>query len=912
MPCVRSATMASAMAEAFALKRVAATRPGPVATAMFALPLLWLLLMFGIALPPALRLAIGNWATVPPVLLAAVYAARLARLAHLDSRQRRGWALVALALLCDGFGFAAFGWYEAVLGIDPTYNWVNLPFYAYFIAMFAGLLLLTPPSQTRAERPLFALDVVAVGLAGAMLLAEFVVHPILDDHSGPHGLLQVLTLTLYPFLGAITLFGVASLMMRLPEGVERRPYQLLCAAIALYLCADSAWSILALLENYDTGDLGDLGWLIGACLFLAATEMAWRGKRHADFVRGTYLSREFTRLMPYLAIATGMGVLVVGILSEARDLVPLALIGAALAGTVFLRQWLAARSHQDQALADTRQLAERRLAALVSRSAEAIFLLGPDLRVRYASPGTARLFNATTPAVGAALLDLIHPADQMRARTALDEIRRGGGDTTVEWRIARADDQWLTCENALSNQFDDAAVQGLVVNVRDISERVALEERLRHQSLHDPLTGVANRALFIDRLMQSLVRRRRLGGSVAVLFLDLDHFKLINESLGHLAGDHLLRLIGQRLVDTVRAVDTVARFGGDEFAVLLEDAGSQNEVIGVAGRVLHVMSMPLVVDARPTVIGASVGVAFAQDGDSADALMRNADLAVYKAKSGGRARVAVYEPAMQQAVGTRLELHQALRRALARDEFALHYQPIVALDDGALIGVEALLRWSQGDEPLAPGDIIAAAEEAGLIDALGRHVLVHALRDAGRLAAELDAPALLLTVNISVLQLEDVDFVRDLAAMLAANGWPAERLVLEFDERIGERRGEQLRPALMQLKDLGVRLSIDNLGIGEAALTTIERLPFDTMKISRHFVARLGAPNERAARALVEALLGLGRAMALTTIGHGVENARQSETLGAIGCRYAQGFHLARPMPVAEMLAWRRAGSARG
>lgn len=885
-------------------------RPGAVTAMLFALPLLWLLLMFGVELPESARLLVGNWATVLPVGWASVLAWRLSRLAHLGARQRRGWGLIALALAGDAFGFVAFGWYEGVLGVDPTYNWVNLPFYGYFILMFLGLLCLTPASQTRDERPLYALDVAAVGFAGAMLLAEFVVHPILDDHSMPHSLLQVLTLTAYPLLGAITLFGVASLMMRLPEGVERRPYQLLCAAVALYLAADSAWSILSLLGDYDTGDLSDLGWLVGACLFLAATDLAWRSQRHAGFVAGTYLSREFTRLMPYLAIAIGMGVLLVGIVAEARDLVPLALIGAALAGTVFLRQWLAARHRQHQALADTRELAERRLAALVARSSEAILLLAPDLRVTYVSPGAARLFAADAFATGAALVDQLHPADQSRARSALDEVCRGGADVVVEWRIARADAEWLSCEAVLSNQFADAAVQGLVVNLRDISERVALEERLRHQSLHDPLTTVANRALFIDRLMQALVRRRRQGGNIAVLFLDLDHFKLVNESLGHLAGDHLLRLVGQRLTDAVRAIDTVARFGGDEFAILLEDAGSQNEVIGVAGRVLHAMSTPMTVDARPTILGASVGVAFARDEDSAETLMRNADLAVYKAKSGGRGRVAVFEPEMQQAVGTRLELHQALRRALARDEFALHYQPVLALDDGALIGVEALLRWSRDGQPLAPNDIVAAAEEAGLIDALGRHVLVHALHDAVRLAAELDAPALLLNVNISVLQLDDPGFVRELAALLAANHWPAERLVLEFDERIGERRTDVLRPVLMQLKDLGVRLSIDNLGIGEAALTSIERLPFDTMKISRHFVARLGAPNERAARALAEALVGMGRAMALTTIGQGVENLRQSEALVAMGCRYAQGFHLARPMPADELAAWWRAASA--
>lgn len=886
---------------------------GPFALGAMVLPPLWLLLMFGLDLSEPVRLAIGNWATVLPAALAGAFAGRLARLPHLDRRLRIGWALIAFALAADAFGFLAFGWYEAVLGIDPTFNWVNLPFYVYFVAMFFGLLLLTPPSQTRGERPLYALDVLAVGLSGAMLLTEFVVHPILDDHSTPHSLLQILTLAAYPLLGALTLFGVASLMMRLPEGVERRPYVLLIAAVALYLCADSAWSILALLDDYDTGAISDLGWLLGACTFLAATEMAWREKRASGFVRSSYRTQEYARLMPYLAMAVGMCVLLAGILGEARDLVPLALFGSVLALTVFWRQWLAARSHYDRALADTRASAERRLAALVERSAEVIFVLGPDLRIRYASPGASRQFGAGATAAGALLLDAVHAADQFRARATIDDVLRGAGAVAiVEWRLARAPETWVACENTISNQLHDPAVQGIVVNARDIGERQALEERLRRQALHDPLTAVANRALFIDRLMQALVRRQRQGGNVAVLFVDLDHFKLVNDSLGHLAGDHLLRVAAQRLTDSVRVVDTVARLAGDEFAVLLEDAGAQNEVIGVAGRVLHALATPFLVDARTTLLGASVGVAFADHDDSAEDVMRNADLAVYNAKSGGRGRVAVYAPEMQQAVGTRLRLHQALRKALAQDELGLHYQPIVALADGALIGVEALLRWSAaGEASLPPGEIVAAAEEAGLIDALGRLVLVHALRDAVALRREVGLPQLLLTVNVSVLQLEDADFVRDLAAMLTANGWPAEQLVLEFDERIGKRRSEQLLPVLMQLKGLGVRLSIDNFGIGEAALTMIERLPFDVLKLSRHFVARLGEPEERASRALAEALVGLGRAMDLTTIGHGVENAQQSAELVAIGCRHAQGFHLARPMPVDELGAWWRGHSAR-
>lgn len=624
------------------LRRV--IRFGPVARASLALPLLWWLLLYALDLPVAMRLAIGNWVTVLPMAFAAAFAWRTSRLAHLEARQRRGWVCIAIALAVDAIGFLAFGWYEAVLGIDPTYNWVNLLYYVYFVAMFVGLLKLTPPSQTPAERPMYALDVLAVGLAGAMLLAEFVAHPILDDNADPARWRQVLTLVAYPMLGALSLFGVASLLMRLPEGVERRPYQLLCGAVALFLLADSSWAVLSLLGNYDTGAIGDLGWLLGACLFVAATEMAWREKRALTYLRGTYREREFTRLLPYLAMATGMGVLLVGILGEAGDLVPLALLGIALAATVFARQWLDARSRQARVLADSSSLAERRLAALVERSNEVIFVLGRDLRIRYASPGAARLFGPEAAADHGSLLDAIHPGDQARARALLEEVRdKPAAHALMEWRIARTPEQWLVCENALGNLLDDESVQGIVVNVRDVSEQKALEARLRFQSLHDPLTEVANRALFIDRLMQALTRRKRHGGSVAVLLVDLDHFQLINDSIGAMAADHVLRSVANRLLDTVRMVDTVARFGGDEFAVLLEESGARGEVLQVADRLLGVVSTPLDVDARAVQLSASIGVAFAGDDDDAENVLRNSSLAVGRAKREGRSRVVVFD-----------------------------------------------------------------------------------------------------------------------------------------------------------------------------------------------------------------------------------------------------------------------------
>jgi diguanylate cyclase (GGDEF)-like protein/PAS domain S-box-containing protein len=418
---------------------------------------------------------------------------------------------------------------------------------------------------------------------------------------------------------------------------------LLCGAVALFLVADSAWAVLALLRDYDTGTFSDLGWLLGACLFVAATEMAWREKRAPNFLRASYQRQATVELLPYIAVATGMCVLLVGILGEARDLVPLAALGILLAATVLVRQWIAARTRQDQVLATSRDLAERRLSALVERSGEVIFVLADDLRIRYASPAAGRLLGGEPVAVGALLLAAIHPADQVRARMAFDDVRaRAGAEVRIEWRMAVAHGHWLPSESAISNQLEDPAVQGFVINVRDLSERQELEARLRFHSLHDALTGVANRALFIDRLMQALVRRKRHGGHVAVLLIDLDHFKLVNDSLGHLAADHVLRSVGQRLLESVRVIDTVARLGGDEFAVLLEDLGSPDEVVSVAGRLRDAMSLPMLIEARATQVGTSIGLAFAEDEDSSETLMRNAALAVYRAKAGGRSRMVVF------------------------------------------------------------------------------------------------------------------------------------------------------------------------------------------------------------------------------------------------------------------------------
>ena len=437
----------------------------------------------------------------------------------------------------------------------------------------------------------------------------------------------------------------------------------------------------------------------------------------------------------------------------------------------------------------------------------------------------------------------------------------------------------------------------------------ALAERLVHQAHHDPLTGLANRVLFRDRVDRAVLRAAR-GERVAVLFLDLDHFKAVNDSLGHAEGDRLLESVARRLLQATRGCDTVARLGGDEFAILLEGMAREMDAPVVIERLKAALRRPVTLQGREVIVGASIGVAYVEAGQGVDDVLRNADLAMYHAKAAGRGGHEVFEPRMHEAALERLELEADMRRALEHGQFRILYQPIVDVESGHLTGVEALMRWEHPTRgTLAPLTFIPIAEETGLIVPIGRWALTEGCRQ-GR-AWQLCAPegrVPTLSVNISGRQLLEPSFVGDVAAALAESGFTPSLLTLEITESVLMQDTEATLVTLHELKALGVCLAIDDFGTGYSSLSYLQRFPVDTLKIDKAFIDDVARGGSNAV--LARTIVTLADLLKLSTVAEGVEHPDQLAHLLSLGCSSAQGYLFAHPLAASEIDALLRQPSA--
>ncbi|MDQ3236945.1 MAG: EAL domain-containing protein, partial [Actinomycetota bacterium] len=428
----------------------------------------------------------------------------------------------------------------------------------------------------------------------------------------------------------------------------------------------------------------------------------------------------------------------------------------------------------------------------------------------------------------------------------------------------------------------------------NVTERKSLEDELAHQALHDSLTGLPNRVLFSDRLEHALSGKSRDGGSTTVLFLDLDDFKMVNDSLGHPIGDRLLVEVTRRLLECVRPEDTVARLSGDEFALLIEDSPALETEALIVSRILETLREPFDLQGIEVLVHGSVGIAEGSAGERAEDLLRNADVAMYSAKGGGKDRYEFYDPGMHAQALERLELRADLRRAVERGEFVVHYQPIMALGADEIGGFEALARWEHPEKGLvSPGEFIPLAEETGLIVEIGLLVLEEACRRVlewqGTSGEFLD-----LSVNLSARQFRQPDLIGQISGVLDRTGFDANHLKLEVTESTAMEDVEMALVTLRNLRDLGIRLSIDDFGTGYSSLSYLRRFPVDDLKIDRSFVGRLDDDAESAA--IVSTTVSLARILNLTVTAEGVETANQLARLRGLGCDFAQGFHLSRPL----------------
>jgi diguanylate cyclase (GGDEF)-like protein/PAS domain S-box-containing protein len=620
--------------------------------------------------------------------------------------------------------------------------------------------------------------------------------------------------------------------------------------------------------------------------------------------------------LPYVAVAATYGLLLLTVIKPWTDPVSGLAVGALLVtALVVARQVITVRENV-RLLADTAaRQNEARFRSLVQHSSDVIMVTRPNGTMRFVSPSASRVFGYEPSAlVGRPIATLLHPADRDRATQLFGEVVAGPGVIgPVEWRFRQADGSWLHAEILATNLLGDPTVRGIVLNTRDVSERKRLEEQLTHQAFHDPLTGLANRALFRDRVSHALALAQRQGHPITVLFLDLDDFKRVNDSLGHAEGDRLLIAAAERFESCARAADTVARLGGDEFAILIEHVAGSDGRGELLQRLEEAMTYPFALSGNQVQVSASIGVATAGPGETADDLLRNADVAMYAAKRRGKGRSETYELRMYADVRERLEMEAALRNALDTGQLSLHYQPIVSLKTGALYGVEALVRWEHPARGhLLPQSFITLAEETGLIVPLGDWVLAEACRQVQEWRGTCPETPLSVSVNISGRQLQAGGLTESLKRALAATGARADGVVLEITESVLMQQTDSVQERLWQLKALGVRLAIDDFGTGYSSLSYLQRFPIDILKIAKPFVDDVGSGTEKSA--LARAIVGLGETLKLRTIAEGIERGDQRAALLELGCDLGQGHYFSRALPadgIGRLLAARRAAAER-
>jgi diguanylate cyclase (GGDEF)-like protein/PAS domain S-box-containing protein len=843
---------------------------------------------------------VGLVSDQPAALASVVLAAAAARHTRGVLRAAWMWLAAALALYFVGVTIGVLSWLQAQ---DPFPGTADIFYCAFYPALAAAALLLMRASAVRVPWMQLSLDATIFVVGFGAFFWFLVIRPS-TLHLEVDFVKQALSLTylaldcvMMLMLGVLLITGAGSV------GGRRIPLLLLCGFAAMFL-ADILWSLAKMRGYYLPGGFQDVLYLT-CYLPLGAAGYEQIRSLGVPAPEATPRSDALARSLPYAALLAALLVLAY----FARDDIGgpatvMTMIVFALTLLFMVRQGVVLRGDARVRERRAARLVEDRFASLIANASDVIMIVDAAGVVRFASPACERTLGLKPEAIlGRSLPELWGGEDADKLRMFLSEVAASTSGTVgpFELRIERGDKRCVI-EGVGSNLSTDPAVEGLALNFRDTSERKALEEQLRQLAFHDPLTLLANRNLFRDRVQHALTLAQRGQSAVAVMFLDLDNFKNINDSLGHDAGDGLLQAVAQRVVKTTRSSDTVARLGGDEFAVLLEGIATSLEVQRLADSLIESIGLPYTIDGMDVRVTGSIGVAFSMAEAGAETLLSNADIAMYHAKAAGKNRHVTFQPQMQDMLHERLRLEADIGRALANEEFFLEYQPIVDLGNRSLLGVEALVRWRHPEAGvLLPARFIQVAEECGQIVKLGRWVLRQACRDfcAWRSGLAGGGSGVRLAVNISGRHLQHGELVQDVAQALHSSGLEPGNLVIELTESTTMYNTDANLERFHRLKALGVRLAIDDFGTGYSSLSYLHRFPIDILKIDRSFISRL--TNSDNGPELARAVITLGETLGLDTVAEGIEFEPQLTALLALGCVAGQGFLFARAGSLAAL-----------
>ena len=837
-----------------------------------------------------LAFVLAGFATVTLAWLAS-------RAPGLPAGATRAWRLLAVAFLAIEAGNVLW-LLELYSPALRSMTLGNAGWLSYYPLLLGGIFSLPRDGHTRQERRQFWLDTASVVCGGAMLVVYLVGVPTAAALQGRKAALSFA----YPLGDVVLLTALAMLALRRRREPARLAYQLLTAGLVVELVGDIAWGGLSL-GGASYGILPDLAYMAGWTLRGTAA-LAYRRRAGTPVPRQLVAAEELgptgTSLLPYGAAMLGYTTLFLGLDFASRPTVRVLASGAAaLTALALLNQWLTSRDNARLQTAQVERRSELRFRTLVQSSSDLIAVVDAQGALRYLAPSAERILGAALAgAVGRPLGDLVHPEDRLRLRLFLAQAALSSGVSgSVELRTASATG-WITMEAVATNLLAEPEIAGIVLSLRDIRERKALEDELMQRALHDPLTGLANRALFRDRLHRARHRSQRDGSRFAVLVADLDDFKAVNDGLGHPAGDQVLVEMAHRLGGLIRDTDTAARLGGDEFAILLEGIRGDEGPQRAAQAMLSASLAPFALGSREVRLSASVGVALSMPDLDDDEVLRQADLALYHAKESGKGRVALFVPGMQSEMLRRHGLEGELRGAVERGELYLVYQPVVSLKSGRWVGVEALLRWRHPERGgIGPAEFMDLAESSGLIEPMGKWALGEACRQAAAWNRDAGRP-LYIGVNLSVRQLHEAGIVDEVRGALAQSGLPAELLVCEITETLLAQDPLAATARLQELKAVGVKLALDDFGTGYSSLGRLRDLPIDILKVDGVFAHGLATPQ---GSSLAAAIVELGKAVGLLVVAEGVESAEQEVALRALGCDLAQGYHLGAPVEAAEL-----------